>query len=82
MLLKYSVKRNKISVLKTFGIIGDDETNDFATILLLEEKDLDTKLEIVNCLYKIDATFLSNFKHSILKKLTGFLDYYLTFETN
>ena len=55
-------KQNKISALKTFGIIGDEKTENFVAALLLEEKDLEIKFEMVNCLNKIDHTFFENYK--------------------
>ena len=57
-----SDKRNKISALKTLGIIGDHKTKDFAAALLSEEKDLEIKFEIVDCINKIDAAFFKNHK--------------------
>lgn len=59
---KETDKRNKISALKTFGIIGDEKTKDFVANILLEEKDLEIKFEMVNCINKIDSTFFNNFK--------------------
>jgi hypothetical protein len=55
-------KRNKISVLKTMGAIGDNDTKDFALSILLAEADLEIKFEIVNCINKIDATFFNTYK--------------------
>jgi tRNA uridine 5-carbamoylmethylation protein Kti12 len=42
--------------------IGDNETKDFALSLIAKRKDLEVKFEIVNCINKIDSTFLKNFK--------------------
>jgi hypothetical protein len=58
---KETNKRNKISALKTFGIIGDDKTKDFVADLLSDEKDLEIKFEMVNCINKIDPTFFKNY---------------------
>lgn len=58
---KETNKRNKISTLKTFGIIGDHKTKDFACGLLLGEKDLEIKFEIVNCINKIDPSYFENY---------------------
>jgi hypothetical protein len=55
-------KRNKISTLKTLGIIGNDKTKDYVSTLLLEEKDLEIKFEIINCINKIDYAFFKNYK--------------------
>jgi hypothetical protein len=66
LLIKYysneANKRNKISALKTFGIIGDDKTKDFIANILLEENDLEIKFEMVNCINKIDPSFFNSFK--------------------
>lgn len=59
---KETDKRNKISVLKTMGAIGDNDTKDFALSILLAEADLEIKFEIVNCINKIDATFFNTYK--------------------
>lgn len=55
-------KRNKISILKTFGIIGNQETIDFLSPILLEEKDLEIKFEMVSAVNAIDSTYFKNFK--------------------
>lgn len=60
--LKEDNKRNKISILKTFGIIGDQETIDFLSPFLLEEKDLEIKFEMVSAINTIDRTYFENFK--------------------
>jgi hypothetical protein len=55
-------KRNKISILKTMAAIGDTDTKNFALGILLKEADLEIKFEIVNCIYKIDASFFNTYK--------------------
>lgn len=55
-------KRNKISALKTLAVIGDNETIAFVYNILSEEKDLEIKFEIVNCINKIDSTFFDTNK--------------------
>ena len=60
--LKEDNKRNKISILKTFGVIGDQETIDFLTPFLLEEKDLEIKFEMVSAINSIDRTYFKNFE--------------------
>jgi hypothetical protein len=59
---KESDIRNKISILKTLGIIGGERTKDFATQILFEEKNIDIKFEIINCINKIDKSYFNNFK--------------------
>lgn len=59
---KENNKRNKISTLKTLGVIGNDETKDFALSILLNEHDLEIKFEIVNCINSIDPIFFKNYK--------------------
>lgn len=54
-------KRNRISCLKTLGIIGNNKTLQFATEILTSENDLEIKFEIVNCINKIDKTYFDNF---------------------
>lgn len=54
-------KRNRISILKTFGVIGNMQTNRFASGLLSEEKDLEIKFEIIHCLIKIDKTYFEDY---------------------
>lgn len=72
---KETDKRNKISALKTMGVIGDNETKDFALSILLEESDLEIKFEIVNCIVKIDTTFFDTYtteddaKDEIIKRI-------------
>lgn len=56
-----SNKRNRISCLKTLGIIGNNKTLQFATEILTSENDLEIKFEIVNCINKIDKTYFDNF---------------------
>ncbi|WP_338648001.1 hypothetical protein V5J73_04890 [Flavobacterium sp. KS-LB2] len=58
---KETDKRNKISALKTMGVIGDNETKDFALSILLGESDLEIKFEIVKCIAKIDPTFFNTY---------------------
>lgn len=60
--LKEDNKRNKISILKTFGVIGDQETIDFLSPFLLEEKDLEIKFEIVSAINSIDRTYFKDFE--------------------
>ncbi|MBF2709878.1 hypothetical protein [Flavobacterium soyangense] len=60
--LKENNKRNKISLLKTFGVIGNHETINFLSPFLLKEKDLEIKFEMVNAINSIDRTFFKNFK--------------------
>ncbi|WP_325202182.1 HEAT repeat domain-containing protein [Flavobacterium sp.] len=54
-------KRNKISCLKTLGIIGNQKTIEFASGILTQENDLEIKFEIVSCINKIDPTYFKNF---------------------
>lgn len=58
--------RNKISVIKTLNIIGTSENILFLSSLLNahENLDLDLKLEIVNFINKMDASFFNTFKLS------------------
>lgn len=60
--LKEENKRNKITSLKTFGVIGNQETIDFLSSFLLEEKDLEIKFEMVSSINAIDRTYFNNFK--------------------
>ncbi|WP_394757851.1 HEAT repeat domain-containing protein [Flavobacterium sp.] len=53
--------RNKISILKTLGVIGDTKAKDFAIKLLSEEKNIDLKFHIVSCINKIDTTYFNYF---------------------
>ena len=53
--------RNKISILKTLGAIGNENTIDFANQILFEEKNIDIKFEIINCINKIDKSYFNNF---------------------
>ncbi|WP_310555495.1 hypothetical protein [Flavobacterium sp.] len=48
--------RNKVSILKTLGVIGDYKTKNFAIELLETETEIDIKFELVNCIHKIDNT--------------------------
>jgi len=55
--------RNKISIIKTFNVIGTSENIGFMSRLLKEDEnlDLDLKLEIVNFINKTDALFFNDF---------------------
>lgn len=55
-------KRNKISTLKTMSVIGDNETKDFIASIMTQEKDLEVKFEMINCIIKIDKTFFDTYK--------------------
>lgn len=55
-------KRNKISTLKTMGVIGNEETTDFASSILANENDLEIKFEIVHCINSINPDFFKNYK--------------------
>jgi hypothetical protein len=54
-------KRNRISCLKTLGVIGNTKTKEFASDILNSENDLEVKFEIVNCINKIDKTFFADY---------------------
>ncbi|MES2545039.1 MAG: hypothetical protein V4548_09160 [Bacteroidota bacterium] len=56
---KETDKRNKISTLKTLGVIGNKETAEFA-ISLLHETDIDLKFEIIKCIYKIQSSYFDD----------------------
>lgn len=58
---KENHKRNKISCLKTLGVIGNETTITFVETILPFEKDLEIKYEMVNCLYKLNASFFDNY---------------------
>jgi len=62
--------RNKISIIKTLNIIGSTENIDFLSSLLIEDEnlDLDLKLEIVNFINKMNATFFNNFRFTSPEK--------------
>lgn len=68
-------KRNKISALKTLGIIGNHETKNFALSILFKEKDLEIKFEIINCINKIDTNFFKNYitddtsEHDVINRI-------------
>lgn len=68
-------KRNKISCLKTLGIIGNEKTLKFVSDILTLEKDLEIKFELVNCINKIDKTFFESYavddetENNIIKKI-------------
>lgn len=68
-------KRNKISCLKTLGIIGNEKTLKFVLDILTLEKDLEIKFELVNCINKIDKTFFESYtvddetENNIIKKI-------------
>lgn len=55
-------KRNKISALKTMSVIGDNKTKDFIVSIMTQEKDLEIKFEMINCIIKIDKTFFDTYK--------------------
>ena len=55
-------KRNKISLLKTLAVIGDNDVKNFIVRQLDNEKDIEIKFEIVNCISKIDPSFFKNYK--------------------
>ncbi|MEW5675917.1 hypothetical protein ABGT15_06350 [Flavobacterium enshiense] len=59
---KENHKRNKISCLKTLGIIGDDSTLEFAKTILPGESDLEIKFEIVSCIHKLNKSFFDSYK--------------------
>lgn len=56
--------RNKISIIKTFNVIGTSGNIGFMSGILTEDEnlELDLKLEIVNFINKTDITFFKNFK--------------------
>jgi hypothetical protein len=54
--------QNKISILKTLSVIGNEKTATFATKLLKSETRLDLKFQLVKCIQKIDFDFLNDFK--------------------
>lgn len=58
---KENHKRNKISCLKTLGVIGDETTVVFARHILPFEKDLEIKYEIVNCIYKLNNSYFDTY---------------------
>jgi hypothetical protein len=66
LLLKYyseeSYNRNKISCLKTLGIIGNKDTKAYLLDILFKEKDLGIKFELVNCILKIDKNTFNDYK--------------------
>lgn len=64
--------RNKISIIKTLNVIGSTENIGFLSGLLNEDEnlDLDLKLEIVNFINKMNATFFNNFKFTSQEKNT------------
>ncbi len=62
---KYSTEtniQNKISILKTLGVIGDKETIGFVSKLIHDEKQMPIKFEIISCINKIDLDFFKNYK--------------------
>ncbi len=61
---KENHKRNKISCLKTLGVIGNDTTLVFAKEILPLENDLEIKYEIVSCLYKLNHSFFDSYTDS------------------
>ena len=64
--------RNKISIIKTFNVIGTSENIGFMSGILNEDEnlELDLKLEIVNFINKTDAAFFKNFKFNSEDKNT------------
>lgn len=58
---KETDKRNKISCMKTLGVIGNQKTVEFASEIITQENDLEIKFEIVSCINKIDPPFFKNF---------------------
>ncbi len=54
--------RNKISILKTLSIIGDDSVKKFALKSLSKEQNIDLLFELVNCIIKIDPNYFHS-KH-------------------
>lgn len=54
--------RNKISILKTFEVIGNEKTKEFIMQLLLEEKNNEIKFHLIKCINKIDKYFFDNLK--------------------
>lgn len=56
------IKRNKISALKTLGVLSNHQNIAFASDLLSKENDLEIKFEIIHCINKIDRSFFQNFK--------------------
>lgn len=56
------IKRNKISALKTLGVLSNHQNIAFASDLLFKENDLEIKFEIIHCINKIDRSFFQNFK--------------------
>lgn len=58
---KETYNRNKISIVKTFEVIGNQETVDFLFSKIDKEDDKDVKLEIVKFIYKIDSKIFNQF---------------------
>lgn len=54
--------RNKITTLKTLGVIGDDESKIFVAKLLENEKDIELKFQMIHCINKIDSHYFENFQ--------------------
>lgn len=54
--------RNKISILKTFEVIGNETTKDFLIDLLFDEKNFEIKFHLISSINKIDKLFLKNLK--------------------
>lgn len=55
-------KKNKILLLKTLYVIGDDVTKEFFSNYIDTEKNLDLKFEIVKMIHTIDNQFLTSMK--------------------
>ena len=53
--------QNKIGILKTLGINGDEKTLNFVSKLIKIEKKLDVKFEIISCINKIDFSYFDNY---------------------
>lgn len=58
---KENHKRNKISCLKTLGVIGNNQTLEFVQRLLPEENDLEIKFELVSCIHKLNNQFFDTY---------------------
>lgn len=54
--------RNKITTLKTLGVIGDEESKNFVSKLLEIEKDIEIKFQMIHCINKIDSHYFENFQ--------------------
>ncbi len=54
--------RNKITTLKTLTVIGDSASKEFVANLLKDEKNIELKFQMINCINKIDADYFKNFE--------------------